>query len=66
MVKRTNYSDTETSSMELGMPSWYWNAIKKDPVEWLGLNNIPETSEYDKHYKTSKFLGTNKNKKSEN
>ena len=70
MVKRTNYSDTETSSMELGTPSWYWKAIKKDPIEWLGPKNIPGTHEYDKHYKLSKslldkFLDTSKNKKSE-
>lgn len=56
MVKRTNYSDTETSSEELGIPSWYWNAIKKDPVEWLGNKNIPGTQEYDEHYKLSKAL----------
>ena len=71
MVKRTNYSDTETSSMELGTPSWYWKAIKNDPIEWLGPKNIPGTHEYDKHYKLSKslldkFLDTSKNKKSEN
>ena len=71
MVKRMNYSDTKTSSMELGTPSWYWNAIKKDPIEWLGPKNIPGTHEYDKHYKLSKslldkFLDTGKNKKPEN
>lgn len=56
MVKKMNYSDKQTSSEELGMPSWYWNAIKKDPVEWLGNRNIPGTKEYDEHYKLSKSL----------
>lgn len=56
MVKRTNYSDVESSSMELGTPSWYWKAIKKDPIEWLGDKNIPGTPEYDRHYQLSKAL----------
>lgn len=56
MVKRMNYSDEKTSSIELGMPSWYWKGIKKEPTEWLGKSNIPGTPEYDEHYKLSKAL----------
>lgn len=56
MVKRMNYSDEKTSSIELGIPTWYWNGVKKEPVEWLGASNIPGTFEYDKHYKLSKKL----------
>ena len=56
MVKRMNYSDEKTSSIELGIPSWYWKGIKKDPTEWLGKSNIPGTTEYEEHYKLSKAL----------
>lgn len=56
MVKKMNYSDTKTSSVELGVPTWYWNAIKKDPTEWLGDENIPGTPEYERHYKLSNAL----------
>ena len=56
LVVQMNYKDDKTSSKELGYPSWYWNAIKKDPIEWLGASNIPGTPEYDKRYKLSKTL----------
>lgn len=56
MVKRMNYSDKKTSSIELGTPTWYWNGIKKEPIEWLGKSNIPGTPEYEEHYKVSKKL----------
>ena len=56
LVEKMNYKDDKTSSKKLGYPSWYWNAIKKDPIEWLGPYNIPGTQEYDKHYKLSKTL----------
>ena len=56
LVVQMNYKDDKTSSKKLGYPSWYWNAIKKDPIEWLGASNIPGTSEYNEHYKLSKAL----------
>ena len=56
LVEKTNYKDDKTSSKELGYPSWYWNAIKKDPIEWLGVSNIHGTLEYEEHYKLSKKL----------
>ena len=56
LVEKMNYKDEKTSSKKLGYPSWYWNAIKKDPIEWLGVSNIPGTPEYDEHYKLSKAL----------
>ena len=31
LVEQMNYKDDKTSSKKLGYPSWYWNAIKKDP-----------------------------------
>lgn len=34
-IKRRNYSDQKTSSEKLGIPSWYWIAINKNPLEWL-------------------------------
>lgn len=48
------YSDKETSSKELGYPSWYWKAIKKDPVEWLGKNHIPGTEEWKRQHEVHK------------
>lgn len=56
LVEQMNYKDDKTSSKKLGYPSWYWNAIKKDPIEWLGVSHIPGTPEYDQHYKLSKSL----------
>lgn len=56
LVKQMNYKDDKTSSKKLGYPSWYWNAVKKDPIEWLGASHILGTSEYDQHYKLSKSL----------
>ena len=56
LVKKMNYKDDKTSSKELGYPSWYWNTIKKDPIEWLGAYHIPGTPEYDKLYKLSKII----------
>ena len=44
LVEQMNYKDDKTSSKKLGYPSWYWNAIKKDPIEWLGASHIPGTS----------------------
>ena len=46
IVKQMNYKDEKTSSKELGYPSWYWTAIKKDPLEYLGPNWIPGTPEW--------------------
>ena len=43
LVKQMNYKDDKTSSKKMGYPSWYWNAIKKDPLEYLGPNWIPGT-----------------------
>lgn len=46
-VKQMNYKDEKTSSKEMGYPSWYWNAIKKDPLEYLGPKWIPGTPEWE-------------------
>ena len=48
LLKRMEYSDPKTSSEKMGIPSWYWKAIKKDPVEWLGPSHIPGTKEWEK------------------
>lgn len=56
LVKQMNYGDKKTSSEELGYPSWYWNAIKKDPLEYLGPAHIPGTPEYEQIYKVSKAV----------
>lgn len=56
LVEQMNYKDDKTSSKKLWFPSWYWNAIKKDPIEWLGVSHIPGTLEYEQHYKLSKSL----------
>lgn len=46
LVEQMNYKDNQTSSKEMGWPTWYWNAIKKDPLEWLGPKHIPGTDEW--------------------
>lgn len=56
LVKQMNYRDKKTSSEELGYPSWYWNAIKKDPLEFLGPSNIPGTPEHEAMYRVSKTV----------
>lgn len=56
IVKQVNYGDKKTSSEELGYPSWYWNAIKKDPLKYLGPSHIPGTPEYEQEYKVSKAV----------
>lgn len=56
IVKQMNYKDKKTSSEKLGYPSWYCNAIRKDPLEYLGPNWIPGTPEYEQRHKISKAL----------
>lgn len=48
---QTEYSDPKTSSQQRGTPSWYWKAIKSDPMEWLGEKNIPGTPEWEKMHR---------------
>lgn len=48
LKKRMEYSDSKTSSREMGIPSWYWKAIRKDPIEWLDPSHIPGTKEWEK------------------
>lgn len=56
LVKSMNYKDKKTSSIEQGIPSWYWNAVKKDPYEWLSPRNIPGTDEWQKWHTLGKKL----------
>lgn len=51
LVKSMNYKDKKTSSVKAGIPSWYWNGIKKDPYEWLSPQNIPGTKEWEALHK---------------
>ena len=53
LVEKMNYKDDKTSSKEMGYPSWYWNAIKKDPLEYLGPNWIPGTPEWERIHAAS-------------
>ena len=53
LVKEMNYKDKETSSVELGEPTWYWNGIRKDPIQWLGARNIPGTDEWKEWHKVT-------------
>ena len=41
---------------ELGISKTEWEAMRKDPVEWLGVSNIPGTPEYEAHYRVSKAV----------
>lgn len=56
LVKSMNYNDENTSSIEGGVPSWYWIGIKKDPYEWLSPRNIPGTEEWNKWHKEANKL----------
>lgn len=57
LVRTMNYKDENTSSIEGGIPSWYWNGIKADPYKWLSAKDIPETEEWEKwHSITTKIL----------
>lgn len=47
LKKKMEYSDPETSSPKAGIPSWYWKAMKKDPMEWLGDAHIPGTEQWE-------------------
>ena len=53
LVERMNYKDNQTSSKKMGWPTWYWNAIKKDPLEWLGQKYIPGTDEWKEMHSTN-------------
>lgn len=46
--KKMEYSDPKTSSVESGIPSWYWKAMRADPFEWLSPRDIPGTDENKK------------------
>lgn len=48
LVVQMNYKDDKTSSKEMGYPTWYWTAIKKDPLKYLGPQWIPGTDEWKK------------------
>lgn len=48
---QTEYSDLKTFSQKSGTPSWYWKAIKTDPMEWLGKEHITGTPEWEKMHR---------------
>lgn len=50
LLKQMEYSDEKTSSLDGGIPSWYWKAIKADPYKWLSPRNIPGTDEWKKFH----------------
>ena len=41
---------------DLGISKTEYEAMKKDPVEWLGVDYIPGTPEYLERYKISKAI----------
>lgn len=53
LLKNAEYSNPKTSSEKMGVPSWYWKAIKEDPMEWLGASHIPGTKEWEKMHSIS-------------
>lgn len=53
LLKQAEYSVPKTSSEKMGIPSWYWKTIKKDPIEWLGPSHIPGTKEWEKMHGVS-------------
>ena len=56
MTKQAWYSDPKTSAVNNGISSAYWNGMKGDPVQFLGLAHIPGTLEYEQRYKVSKAV----------
>lgn len=41
---------------ELGISKTEFNAMKKDPLEWLGKDHIPGTQEYEERHAISKKI----------
>ena len=66
MKKKMEYSDPKTSSVELGIPSWYWKAMRADPFEWLSPRDIPGTDENKKWQGIAQKLLDKALKESEN
>ena len=56
LVKQMNYKDSQTSSEKLGCPSWYWTAIKTDPLKYLGPKWIPGTPEWKEMHEANMKL----------
>lgn len=53
ITKKMEFPDTHA---DLGISKTEYEAMKKDPVEWLGVDNIPGTPEYMERYKISKAI----------
>lgn len=56
MVKQSNYSDKQTSSIQSGIPSFYWKAMKSEPTKWLSPRSIPGTDEWKQFHKITTGL----------
>lgn len=56
LTKRMNYSDKETSSVEAGISSTYWKAMKKPPADFLGPSHIPGTEEWEQMHTVHKKI----------
>lgn len=56
LKRKMEYSDPKTSSEKAGIPSWYWKAIKKDPIEWLGPSHIPGTEQWEAFHNVHKAI----------
>lgn len=52
----TRKMDFPDSHADLGIPKEEWNALRMDPISYLGEDNIPGKPQYDQHYKLSKKL----------
>lgn len=48
--------DFPDAHADLGISKQEWEAMRKDPIEYLGRDHIPGTSEYESRYKVSKAL----------
>jgi hypothetical protein len=46
LTKKMNYTDSKTSSAEMGISTTYWNAMKKPPIDFLSPGDIPNTDEW--------------------
>ena len=53
ITKKMEFPDAHA---DLGISKTEYEAMKKDPVKWLGVDNIPGTPEYMERYKISKAI----------
>ena len=59
LVRTMYYKDENMSSLEDGIPSWYWNGIKADPYKWLSEKDLTRSEEWKKWHSIGTQILTN-------